>query len=101
MVFEKDQCYFLVTHFDHDCRLPSVETYVFVGKNILGETAAASSDDRWYFQSGELRAQSGLFDRSRHIPAEHLIVIGEDMIDEFVDIRGLIDRLEQLAKPKN
>jgi len=99
-IFEKDQCYFLFTHFDEDSRIPSVETYVFIGKNILGESPEMASEDRWYFQSGESRAQ-GLFDRKLHVPAEHLVAVGPDMIDEFVAVRDLIDKLRQWSNSKN
>jgi hypothetical protein len=90
-------CYFLLTYHDQDLRLPSIETYVFLGKNIFG-LSQTRQGDRWFFQSAESVVENGPFRPQRDTPSESITAAGEEMIEDFDDALGLIERLRKFAQ---
>ena len=93
----KGDCYFLLTYHDEDLKLPSIATYVFVGKNIFKESRSKNGD-RWFFQTAESQVKDGLFDPKIHRPGEQLLAAGQDMLDEFYDPGQLAEKLRDLSK---
>lgn len=41
--------YFLVGYFDDDLTIPDIETYIYIGKNVL-PCDKDEDEDSWYFQ---------------------------------------------------
>ena len=91
----EDRCYFLLTYHDKELRLPEITTYIYVGKNIF-DSGGSENDPRWFFQTAESRVSDGLFDPKVHEPAETLLAVEQDMLDEFCDLGKLIDTLRDI-----
>ena len=87
-------CYFLIGYFDDDLRLPSIETFIYLGKNLLGDS---ENDPRWYFQEAESFVRNG-----RQVPRsgrdnDDILATPLAHLPDFVDASALATILKELA----
>jgi hypothetical protein len=91
--FRDGICYFLLGYHDEDFKFPSIETYVYLGKNLLGEDA---SDDRWYFLEAESFVHGGKPASLRNRNNDDILCVPSDLLKDFLDARQLAKVLETL-----
>ena len=88
----KGGTYFALVFHDPELRLPCVEMYVFLGKDIYG-----LGEEKWFFQEAAAFVQYG---DATDVPAEQrqgVVMMGEDMIvATMLDLRGLLEELTTL-----
>lgn len=87
--------YFLFAFLDSDLKFPSIDTFVYIGMNILGENSS-KDDARWYFQAAESYIDSGPFNPKTQKITNQLITVAEDLLKELLTYNELIERLTQL-----
>jgi len=86
-------CYFLLGYFDEDLRLPSIETYIYLGKNILDET---EGDARWYFQEAESFVRLGRVQPQKGRNNDDILAAPIDHLEGFLNAGQLAEVLEKL-----
>jgi len=86
-------CYFLIGYYDEDLRVPSIETYIYLGKNLLGETA---TDERWYFQEAESFVEGGRPASLENRKNDDILCSPSDHLPDFLDAAQLARLLERL-----
>lgn len=86
-------CYFLVSYFDQEMRFPDIETYVFVGINLLEGKAEGGS--YWYFQDAESYVEQGIFTQIEDKTSREVMRADKDGLEMFFDYDGLFDVLEE------
>ena len=94
---KEGECYFEISFWDTQCEIPCIETWIYVGKNLL--TGGETLDDLWYFQDPESFLKHGSF---VHLSAdtEHDVITAEaDAVRGFYNFEGLQEALATL-KPK-
>jgi hypothetical protein len=89
-------CYFLVSYFDQGMRFPDIETYVFVGSNLLEGDAGDVS--YWYFQDAESYAEQGIFTQIEDKASREVMRADEEALEMFFDYDGLFDVLAEGRK---
>jgi hypothetical protein len=91
------ECYFEISFCDTQSEIPCVETWIYVGKNLL--KSDGPTDNRWYFQDPESYVQHGNFvDLAKEI--EHDVVAADlDAVRGFYCFGGLREALATL-KPR-
>lgn len=89
--YEPGQCYFMLGYCDRDLRIPDIETYICLGKNIFGP----QSEDCWYFQEARSFVEDG---RATSMSDPHVMTITKEALSNFVDWRGLIEELTENKK---
>jgi hypothetical protein len=92
--FEPGQCYFMLGYCDRDLRIPDIETYIFLGRNVFGP----QSEDLWYFQEARSFVEHGRVKTTSDPNYEHVMGIAKDALSSFVDWRGLIEELTENKK---
>lgn len=92
--YEPGQCYFMFGYCDRDLRIPDIDTYIFLGRNVFGP----KSEDRWYFQEARSFVEHGRITTTSDPNYEHVMAITKDALSNFVDWRGLIEELTENKK---
>lgn len=95
--FTIGQAYYLLTFLDKDLQIPSIDAYIFLGRNILKEDHLGSKDD-WCFQTAESYVSRGPYNPDEPISSRDLLLAGGDMIDEFLELSELIRKLQEIEK---
>ena len=91
--FREDICYFLLGYYDEAFRFPSIESYVYLGKNLLGEEA---SNECWYFLEAESFVREGKPTSLRNRSNDDNICAPADLLKDFLDAKQLANVLENL-----
>jgi hypothetical protein len=92
--FNEGACYFLLGYYDDDLKLPSIETFIYLGKNLLGELA---SDERWYFQQAESFVRNGRVVPSKGRDNDDILATPLEHLDQFLDPAQLASLLKKMA----
>lgn len=92
--FEMGRCYFMLSFFDNEGRMPLVETYVFIGVNLM-ERDQQSSGTTWYYKKPDSYIESGA--RLEEADLENCIRVGEDTIELMLDLLQLLEQLQGVA----
>lgn len=90
--FEPGRYYFLLGYYDRKFRFPLIQTYVFIGKNIDGDSNAG---DRWYFQEPEAFLRSPRADQGADDDENGIVTATEEALEGFVDLAGLVAELSR------
>jgi hypothetical protein len=90
--------YYLLTFLDEEAQSPSIDTFVFLGVNILGEWASAEGT-RWYFQTADSFITDGQFDVGTNGSTDQLLIADADMLEAFLDVAELADNLLSVTRP--
>ena len=90
--------YYLLTFLDEEAQSPSIDTFVFLGVNILGEWGPADGT-RWYFQTADSYITDGQFDADTNQSTDQLLVADADMLEAFLDVSELADNLLSVIRP--
>lgn len=88
------ETYYLVTYFDEKLRYPSIDTFVYLGRDIFGDRAA-DEDALWVFQTAGSYVEDGPYDPKRKGPTDFLLTVGSDMIGDFLSLSDLIEDLKK------
>jgi hypothetical protein len=94
-VFLPGKQYFLITHFDEELSLFGIESFVFRTEKIT--RTGDSLTKRWLFQSAHSFATKGPLEPTIDVSNEELLIVGEDMIEDFLDHSTLISRLNDVS----
>lgn len=91
--FVVGQCYFMIDYYDQGLSVPRLDTYIFVGKNVL--PSDGHGDDFWYFQEpGSYLNEGGFYLLP---PADHGVLrLKEDALDLVFDIESAAEVLRKL-----
>jgi hypothetical protein len=92
--FEMGRCYFMLSFFDNEGRMPLVETYVFIGTNLMDQDRK-SSGTTWYFKKPDSYIHSGA--RLEEADLESCIRVGEDTIELMLDMSQLLQQLQEVV----
>lgn len=87
------EVYYRLTFPDVSLRYPSVETFVFLGKNLSGD----DNEDTWYFQFANDYGRFGSVLETEQGDRRVCCVSGQDVSD-LLDMTGLIDALKGAAE---
>lgn len=89
------QCYFMVSYLDNSMRIPEIETYIYVGKNLYPEDGN-NGRNFWYFQNPETYLKTGAFNEQP--PGDHGVLRAMENILEAMcnDFDGLINTLSEI-----
>ena len=90
--FKEGACYFLVGYYDEDFKLPSIETFIYLGKNLLGENA---TNERWYFQQAESFARNGRVLPSAGRKNDDILATPPEHLKDFLDSAQLANLLSK------
>jgi hypothetical protein len=91
--FEIGRCYFMLSFFDSNGRMPLVETYVFIGTNLM-DADQKSAETTWYFKKPDNYIESDV--RLREEDHESCIRVGEDTIELMLDMSQLLQQLKDV-----
>jgi len=92
--FKEGACYFLLGYYDDSMKLPAIETFIYLGKNLLGE---AEHEERWYFQQAESFVRNGRVLPHKGRKNDDILTTLSDHLDDFLDPLELAGVLEKLA----
>lgn len=81
-------CYFMVSYFDQEMRFPDIESYIYVGTNLLESDEA--DNPYWYFQDAESYVEQGVFTQIEDKTSRKLVRADEDALEMFFDYDGLL-----------
>lgn len=87
-------CYFLVWYYDDDLRIPDIETYIFIGKNVL--PSDKEDDERWYFQNPESYLKKGSFIKTNDGSDCGVFRTDQETLETIYDLEGLIGTLAEI-----
>lgn len=90
MQFSIGQCYFHLSFFDKELRLPEIETYVFIGE------VTSSGSRVWYFKNPESFVLRGI--RQERQDRGETLGVDEDVISSFIGIDELMKQLKAVAR---
>lgn len=91
--FEIGRCYFMLSFFDGNGRMPLVETYVFIGTNLM-EADPKSSETTWYFKKPDSYIESDI--RLDQADQESCIRVGADTMELMLDMSQLLQQLKEV-----
>lgn len=80
--------YFMVSYYDEKIKLPLLETYVFIGKNILKN----EREELWYFKDPDAFISEG-YNLTEEM-FETSVCLGVDTIELMLDYEELIEKLK-------
>lgn len=92
--FKEGACYFLVGYYDDDLKLPAIDTFIYLGKNLLGE---AESEGRWYFQHAESFVRNGRVVPSKDRKNDDILTTLSEHLGDFYDSAQLANLLTEIA----
>lgn len=87
--------YFLISYFDDALSIPDIETYIYVGQNLL-PSDKGSEIYHWYFQDPETYIEKGAFIESQNKKEIDTLRADQDTLETMYDIEGLISELSKL-----
>lgn len=88
----KGNCYFIVSYFDDGMCIPDVETYIFVGVNLLEEN---NDITYWYFQDAESYEKYGEFSQIQDKSSREVLRVDKEALEMIYDYHGLIEVLDE------
>jgi len=91
------ECYFDISFSDTQSEIPSIETWIYIGKNLL--TGEGPPDDLWYFQDPDSYLNHGSFVHLSEDTEHDVVTADEDAVLGFYSFDGLREALATL-KPK-
>lgn len=91
--FEIGRCYFMLSFADNEGLMPLVETYVYVGTNLTEQDKPPGTTR--YFKTPDSYLKSGV--RLQKEDFEECIRVGEDTIELMLDLRQLVQQLQELS----
>lgn len=89
------QSYFLLGFYDEEMCVPDIESYIYVGSNLLPSDKEAK-EEWWYFQDPETYMKQGCFvsvDDKRDCGVLRANLVTLEMLH---DLGGLIQRLSEI-----
>ena len=89
------RCYFLISFLDEEMRIPEIETYIYIGKNLISESDV-SDESGWYFQDPESYLKHGPFKSTRKNLGRDVVCVDENTLDLFCELPVLISRLSKI-----
>jgi hypothetical protein len=90
------QHYFLCALCAANPKIPLVETYVYLGRNLDTKRARTPGADEWYFQDPQSYFAHGIFASLPPDIPHDTFVADRDSLRLMYDLAGLIDRLTKL-----
>ncbi len=93
MELEVGKAYFDISWSTAETKVPDIETYIFIGKNIYGEA------DEYYFQTPYSYEKHGDFsvNKNKNIKAEaEIILLPPDLVEVLFTLEGVIEHLQSL-----
>lgn len=84
--------YFLVSFHDEDLLIPKIETYIYLGKDLL------ENDNSFYFQSAETYFECGKWQPGLDTYSHEIICMQGDFLEDVFDYSGLQHQLELIKK---
>ena len=93
--FKEGACYFLIGYYDDGMKLLAIETFIYLGKNLLGE---AEREERWYFQQAESFVRNGMVLPSKGRKNDDILTTQSEHLSDFLDPKQLARLLEELAQ---
>jgi len=91
------ECYFEISFSDTQSEIPCIETWIYVGKNVLPGDEA--SNDHWYFQDPDSYLKDGSFVHLSDETEHDVVTADADAVLGFYSFEGLREALATL-KPK-
>ena len=92
------ECYFDMSFYDTRNDIPSIQTWIYIGKNLL--KADATRGDRWYFQDPESYLRHGSFVGFTKKVKRAVLAAEELMVLSMFSLKGLAEALA-LLHPKS
>lgn len=92
--FERGKCYFMLSYFDEDLLMPLIETYVYIGMNLLA-TDAPASEPVWYFKKPDQFLRMGY--RLETDDLRDCITVDQESVELLLDLPELVERLADVA----
>lgn len=87
-------CYFTFSYYDEDVKMPLIETFVFLGLDLM-EDDPQRAQRTWYFKRPDsFMATAYRFEKADY---ENCIRMGEDTIDLMLDFGALVEQLQVWA----
>ncbi|WP_163833367.1 hypothetical protein [Spartinivicinus ruber] len=87
----KGKTYYLIGFYDDALKIPDIETYIYVGKNLL------SDDGAWYFQCPQTFLKQGPFNELP--PGDYSVMrADEDTLEMMYDSQGIVNLLTNLQE---
>ena len=87
--------YYLIGYFDNNLKIPDVETYIYVGKNVL-PSDKNSNGDSWYFQDPSSFLSKGYFYENQNKEGFDIVRADEETLETIFDVSGLINELSDI-----
>ena len=94
------KAYFIAGYCDGGMRVPDIETYIFIGKNMAEEDSNRNQDS-WYFQTPESYFSDGIITEIKGNIKDKVLLLGSDVLDMVYDLDGLIVFLNSLKNSYN
>jgi len=92
--FKEGACYFLVGYYDDGMKLPAIETFIYLGKNLLGE---AENEERWYFQQAESFVRNGRVLPSKARKNDDILTTLSEHLNDFLSPAQLANLLKEIV----
>jgi hypothetical protein len=90
--FNLGKCYFTLSYYDEQLDMPLVETYVFIGVDLL-EGDKDRPERTWYFKLPDNFVSTGY--RLERTEFEQCVRFGEDTIELVLDLPDLVSQLQK------
>ena len=91
--------YFLVGFFDNNLSIPDIETYIYVGKNVL-PSDNDSEEESWYFQDPETYSKKGPFFEVQGKVDIDILRVDQDTLELVYNLDGVIEVLIEIKGHK-
>ena len=89
------QCYFLLGFYDDEMSIPDIESYIYVGGNLLPSDKGVK-EEWWYFQNPETYMKQGCFVSVDDKRDCGVLRANPVTLEMFHDLEGLIRRLSEI-----
>ena len=89
------RAYFIAGYCDEDMRVPDIDTYIFIGKN-MADGDDNRNQDSWYFQTPSSYFAEGIITEIKGNVEDKILLLGSDVLDMVYDLEGLIEFLNNL-----
>lgn len=90
-------CYFILSYYDNDMRIPLIDTYIYVDLNIL-ENSDQNEEDFWYFQDPDSYNEQGHYSTAKVKSSITLTCVARESLEMLIDVQEVIRRLERLKR---
>lgn len=95
--FVTGRCYFLLSYYNDDMSIPDIESYIYVGKNVM-PSDKKTKEEWWYFQSPETYLKLGSFFLSDDERDLGVLRTNSNTLELFCDLEGLIQKLSDIRR---